>query len=169
MHIPHIQEPTLDSRSYGVSRSPATGLEVPRAERDVAAFSYLLIMSVVVYAIRRQSAFVRFHSRQAIVLFLLSIGFWFIPYVGKVLELLVLWGVLFGFANAAQGHWMSVPVVGAIAQGRVLDIFRELIGLPLRLINGLRKWISPDKSKNLPLAHSDNEPMLSADSSTPTL
>lgn len=88
-----------------------------RINKDTAAFSYVWIMSVLIYAARRESKFVRFHSKQGIVLFLLTIPALLIPVVGKLLMLLLVAGMLLGFIHAAQGQYAEVPIAGDIAKG----------------------------------------------------
>ena len=83
--------------------------------KDLAAFSYLWVMSVFVYLARKKSPFVRFHARQSMVLFALSIPIWLIPYVGRFLELGVLALAVLGFMAAAQGEWKRLPLVGRFA------------------------------------------------------
>ena len=80
--------------------------------KDVGAFSYVWVMSVIVYIARRDSAFVRFHSTQAMILFVLSVPIWFIPYIGRYLELLILAAAVLGFMAAAQGEWKVLPGMG---------------------------------------------------------
>lgn len=80
--------------------------------KDIAAFSYIWIMSVVVYIARRDSAFVRFHALQAMILFALSIPIWFVPYIGRYLELLILASAVIGFMAAVQGEWKVLPGMG---------------------------------------------------------
>jgi len=85
--------------------------------KDMAALSYAWILSLVVFVTRRNSPFVRFHAKQGIILFILSIVFWMIPYVGRLLELVVLAFCAFGFIAAAQGQWKDLPFIGAMARG----------------------------------------------------
>jgi len=85
--------------------------------KDLAAFSYVWIMSVFVYISKRQSPFVAFHAKQGMVLFLFSILFWFIPGIWRFLELIVLGGAILGFLAAAQGQWKEVPIIGSLARG----------------------------------------------------
>lgn len=93
--------------------SPRVGGDIDiEKNKDVAAFSYVWVMSVIVYIARRDSAFVRFHARQAMILFVLSIPIWFIPYLGRYLELLILGEAVLGFMAAAQGEWKQLPLVG---------------------------------------------------------
>ncbi|MBI3331922.1 hypothetical protein HYZ99_03100 [Candidatus Peregrinibacteria bacterium] len=87
--------------------------------KDLAAFSYLWIMSVIVYFLKKDSPFVRFHSKQAMVLFALTIPVWLIPIalIGRLLELLILAGMIIGFLGAAQGQWKDVPFIGPFSRG----------------------------------------------------
>jgi uncharacterized membrane protein len=85
--------------------------------KDLAALSYVWILSVVVYITRRDSSFIRFHARQGMVLFALSVGVWFIPYAAKPLELVVLALAVMGFLAAARGEWKDLPVIGPMSRG----------------------------------------------------
>jgi len=88
-----------------------------RLNKDVAAFSYLWIMSVFIYVTKKDSKFVRYHSKQGIVLFLLSIPISMIPYIGKFLIFILVGGMLLGFVHAAQGQYADVPFAGELAKG----------------------------------------------------
>ena len=90
-----------------------------KLNKDVAAFGYIWIMSVVVYASRRDSKFVQFHSKQGIVLFLLTLPVSVIPFIGKYLLLLIVAGMLLGFINAAQGQKRDVPFAGPLSRGEL--------------------------------------------------
>jgi uncharacterized membrane protein len=81
--------------------------------KDLAAFSYLWIMSVVVYLSKRKSPFVAFHAKQAMVLFALSIPVWFIPRIGQYLEMFILGFSVMGFISAVQGEWKVLPIIGS--------------------------------------------------------
>jgi uncharacterized membrane protein len=129
MDQPHVIIES-SARSTGEDRTVSGGVQVQSQEKDVAAFSYLLIMSVVVYFLRRRSPFIRFHSKQAMVLFFIAIAFWPVPYVGKLLEILILAGIVYGFTTAARGQWAEVPVVGPIARFAFLDALSDLAQLP---------------------------------------
>jgi uncharacterized membrane protein len=90
-----------------------------RLNKDVAAFSYIWIMSVIIYAARKDSPFIRFHAKQGIVLFLFSVVIALIPVIGKYLMLLVVAGMLMGFIHAAQGHKQDVPLIGKLSRGEL--------------------------------------------------
>lgn len=88
-----------------------------RLNKDVAAFSYVWIMSVVVLASRRDSPFIQYHAKQATILFLASIPVALLPFVGRYLVFLVLSGMLLGFIHAANGRREGVPIVCDLASG----------------------------------------------------
>src|SRR3989338_8508630 len=89
--------------------------------KDIAAFSYLWIMSVVVYFLKKDSPFIRFHSKQAMILFGLSVVIWLIPIsiIARPLELVILAGMVIGFLNAAQGKKKDVPIVGPLSRREI--------------------------------------------------
>ncbi len=90
-----------------------------RENKDMAAFSYIWIMSVLIYFSRKDSAFIQYHSKQGIVLFLLTIPVSFIPVVGKYLVFLIVAGMLLGFLNAASGQIRDVPLAGPLSRGEL--------------------------------------------------
>lgn len=95
-----------------------------RLNKDVAALSYIGILSVIIFAWRKDSPFIQFHSKQGIVLFIASIPLLFVPFIGNVLLLIVIAGALLGFINAATGKRSDVPFVGPLSRGEMT--FSEL-------------------------------------------
>lgn len=88
-----------------------------RDNKDIAAFSYLWIMSVIVFFLRGKSPFVRYHSKQAMLLFFISLPVWFIPLgIGRILELVILGCMVLGFMHAAQGEWKDIPLIGPLSR-----------------------------------------------------
>lgn len=92
---------------------------------DLAALSYVWILSLVVYITRRDSPFVRFHAKQGMLLFFLSIPAWFVPYAGKPLELMILGLGIYGFLGAAKGEWRDLPLLGPLTRADVRMIPRS--------------------------------------------
>ncbi len=86
--------------------------------KDIAALGYAWILAVFVYFLKKDSPFVRFHAKQGIVLFILSILVWTIPFIGRFLELLILALCVLGFLGAAQGQWKELLIIGDMASGR---------------------------------------------------
>lgn len=107
-----------------------------RINKDIAAFSYLWIMSVVVYFAKKHSPFARFHAKQGIVLFLFSIPMSLIPVVGKIGLFFIVAGMLLGFVHAAQGQYADLPIVGDLAKGNL-----SMTELAQRTFRSLRQGI----------------------------
>ncbi len=83
----------------------------PTSDRNLmAALSYVWILSIVMLAIRGKDAFIKFHAKQALVLFVISIFSW-IPVIGWIVGILALVGMILGFINAWQGKEYRVPFV----------------------------------------------------------
>jgi len=113
--------------------------------KDVAAMSYLWILSVVVMYARKDSPFIQYHAKQGLWLFLISIPVWIIPGIGHYLEFIVLAGMIIGFLNAAQGKMHDVPVIGDLAKGTLTlrDIWRKVVGWVLHAWETLKKGVAP--------------------------
>ena len=111
--------------------------------KDVAAMSYLWIMSVVVLYSRRDSPFIQYHAKQGLWLFLFSIPVWIIPGIGHYLEFFILAGMIIGFLNAAQGKRHDVPIIGQLAKGSLtlLDLWKVIVGWGVRAFNTLKKGV----------------------------
>lgn len=95
------------------------------ANKDMAALSYVWVLSVFVYAFRRDSSFVKFHARQAMMLFALSVVCWFVPFIGRFLEFIILLLCVLGFASAAQGQRRELPLIYALSHGDVIALRRS--------------------------------------------
>ncbi len=131
-----------------------------KLNKDIAAFSYIWIMSVLVYFGRKNSPFIRHHSKQGLILFVLSIPLWFIPLIGRLLEVIVFAGMVMGFINAFQGQWADVPLVGPISRGEMS--LGQAFKIIAKFLSGLFKQASesvkdqpttekkPDTSKSVP-------------------
>lgn len=111
-----------------------------KQNKDIAAFSYLWIMSVIVYLLRRKSSFVRFHSRQAMILCILSFAVFFVPIISKLLELVVLALMVLGFINAAQGQRKDIPIVGPLSRHEITirQAWKRIIDAVVKLMQAFR-------------------------------
>lgn len=105
-----------DEQTKTIIPAPLHDAKDVEENKDLAALSYFWILSVIVYFIKKDSPFIRFHARQAIALFVLSIVFWFVPFVAKFLELLILGFAALGFIRAAQGEWKELPLIGPMSR-----------------------------------------------------
>lgn len=128
---PEVETVTILSRAEDVDKN-----------KDLAAFSYLYVMAFVVYFLKhKESAFIRFHAKQGMILCGLAFVCIFIPYVGKLLQLVVLVGVAAGFIAAAQGQWKDVPLVGPLSRGELTprDAWKLIVSYVARVFHALRK------------------------------
>ncbi|MDD4318977.1 MAG: hypothetical protein PHW10_01485 [Candidatus Peribacteraceae bacterium] len=149
------------------SATPQPGNDV-EANKDLAAFSYIYVMSVVVYLLRgRQSAFIRFHARQAMALFALAVLVWFVPFVGRLLEIIVLFGMVTGFIAAAKGEWKDIPFIGPVVRGKLG--LRESWKQAVDGIARLKVRKHPTARTTLPSAPKANEQSALAHEETPSM
>lgn len=94
----------------------------PGSNKDVeenkvlAAISYLWIISLIILLVKKESPFAKFHAKQGLILWILSIVFWIIPVVGWILNLVVFVFIIIGFIQAISGKWWKVPGVGQLAE-----------------------------------------------------
>jgi uncharacterized membrane protein len=94
--------------------------------KDMAAISYVWILSIAVFFGVPDSPFARFHARQGVVLFLMTIVAALLPVIGKLLLLILFAAMIYGFANATRGRAALVPIVGEITEGTLsLSVFRS--------------------------------------------
>lgn len=117
--------------------------------KDLAALSYVWILSLVVLFAKRESTFVQFHARQGAVLFGLSLVVWAMPFVGKVAELLVLALCIIGFLHAAQSEWREIPIIGPLSRGAFGDLrhsWRDVVAACAALWARIRKTVPTEAS-----------------------
>jgi len=100
-----------------------------QGNKDVAALSYAWVLSVFVYSFRHHSPFVRFHAKQAMMLFALSTTFWFVPVVGRLFVLLCIVCMVIGFFAAIQGQWKELPIIYPLSSGDMKGLRRSWTGL----------------------------------------
>lgn len=79
-------------------------------QRNLAALSYVWILSVPVFLARREDGFVGPHARQGLLLFTFSVVAWFIPYAGYVLEIILGTVMVMGYVRASQGRTFILPL-----------------------------------------------------------
>lgn len=85
------------------------------ANRIWAAMSYVLLLSLVLLLTKRDSAFVQFHARQGVVLFL----FWLLMWVDAIgFFVFWIWLVLtiICIVQALRGEYFSIPLVSRITR-----------------------------------------------------
>ncbi|HIH11744.1 TPA: hypothetical protein HA241_06140 [Candidatus Woesearchaeota archaeon] len=107
--------------------------------KAAAVLSYLLVGIIWFFADEkmRKNRFVAFHVKQALVLLVISVavsivfailgsilglfflmmgGFFFIFWIGRIINLLVFALALWGIISAAQGKEQELPVIGSFAK-----------------------------------------------------
>lgn len=131
-----------------------------RMNKDVAAFSYVWIMSVVVLAARRDSAFAQYHAKQATILFIVSIPVALLPFVGRYLIFLVLAGMLLGFIHAANGRREPVPIIGDLASGKKTprDLYRSCLPYIKRITDTCKQLVRKPAARPTPAPAATPQP-----------
>ncbi len=122
--------------------APVSDTEDIERNKDIAAFSYLWIMSVVVFFLRRNSPFVRYHAKQAMLLFAISIVVLFVPIISRLLELGVLALMVLGFIHAAQGQRKDIPIIGPLSRGEtsIRDAWKQIIDGMLKIVEFVKSF-----------------------------
>ncbi len=87
--------------------------------REVAAFSYFLIFSPLLLYTRRDSPFIQFHARQAVILFFFFIILVFLGNPIAYGNFLIVGVCLTGIIQANQGYKWKVPIVADMIEGGV--------------------------------------------------
>jgi uncharacterized membrane protein len=134
--------------------------------RDVAAFSYFLILSPVLLFTRRDSPFIQFHARQATVLFVLLIIIALLPGRLSYLNFLTVALAITGLMQANQGRRWRAPVIAqALEAGVSADAvwhWLKSIADTLRraFVRGAKQPLSPRAKTALKAARAaDLEPL----------
>lgn len=83
---------------------------------DLAAFSYLWILSIFIMSQEQKSEFVLFHGRQALTLFFLSLLVAPFGLIGFYLFVLLLLCSIVGFFFAYKGEYYRIPLISFIAE-----------------------------------------------------
>jgi uncharacterized membrane protein len=89
----------------------------------IAAVSYLWILSIIILLVKKDSDYVRFHARQGVVLFAISvvvgiigIPLFFLFWLVWLIDLVIFVAVVIGFIKALGGQRYKLPVVGDLAE-----------------------------------------------------
>lgn len=97
--------------------SEVTATPVTKNDSNImGAISYLWLLSIVMYFVKKDDSFVRFHAKQGMVLAVISIVLSFIPVIGWIVNLGVFIMMIIGAVKAYQGQKYALPVIGSIAE-----------------------------------------------------
>ncbi|MEK7167006.1 MAG: hypothetical protein AAB732_01145 [Patescibacteria group bacterium] len=87
-----------------------------KENKAVAALSYLWILSIVVLILKKESKFCQFHAKQGLVLCVAFFILTFIPFIGWLLNLGILAGIIIGFFRALSGEYFKLPIINDLAE-----------------------------------------------------
>ena len=87
--------------------------------KSMAAIAYLWILFLIPLLAKKDSPFAQYHAKQGMILFIgwVIAGFIFwLPFVGWILDILLLILLIIGLVNALGGKMKPLPVIGGIAE-----------------------------------------------------
>jgi uncharacterized membrane protein len=79
--------------------------------RDIAAFSYILIFAPILLVTKKESPFIRHHALQAVYLGFFFVIFALLPGKLSYVNIIIVAGALMGFLEAQAGHYYKMPVI----------------------------------------------------------
>jgi uncharacterized membrane protein len=108
---------------------PPASPSVPQAaspdERIFAAVAYLAFLFVVTLVAKPKSEFCKFHARQSMILFLITIivlvVLAIIPWFGSLLTLALFALYVLSMYRAYQGEMWKIPIIGDVASAINID------------------------------------------------
>ncbi|MEI7511287.1 MAG: hypothetical protein WCJ84_03985 [Candidatus Peregrinibacteria bacterium] len=87
--------------------------------KDIAAFAYTLLFAPILLITRRESPFILFHARQALILFIFAVIFWSFAGPLRYFNIFVLVGCAVGFLHAMGEEWYQMPFVYEFSKGGI--------------------------------------------------
>jgi len=122
---------------------------ITQREKEFAALSYVWVFAVFIYfSSEAKSNYVKYHARQGIVLFVLSIIFFLLPGYLSYLNVLVVFLMIFCIIEAVMGSWYQLPLIGDWIQG----IFKKQhFYLFYDIFNNVKKLLQKKTEKEKPL------------------
>ena len=85
----------------------------------VAILSYITLVGWIIALIlnmNKKTDLGSFHLRQALLLVIAWIIFWWIPVIGWLLNIVILVFAIMGLVYAIQGQKKEIPLIGSLAQ-----------------------------------------------------
>ncbi len=92
-------------------------VETPVSQDDklLGAVSYVSVVSVFMYVMKKNNPFVVFHAKQGMILFVASM-LWFIPILGWIIAAIAYVLMVIGFIKAYSGDKFKMPLIGDLAE-----------------------------------------------------
>jgi len=88
---------------------------VSQDDKLFGALSYIWVVSIIMFILKKDNSYVGFHARQGIVLFVGSL-IWFIPLIGWIVAVVSLVLMVIGFEKAYHGEKFRIPVIADLAE-----------------------------------------------------
>ncbi len=95
--------------------------------------SYVPLVGLIGLVVKPESAYIRLHGRQGLLLFLIfffSIFVYLLPFIGPLVGAIIHIGVIvlgvFSMYHAFIGNWWKIPAIGDIAEQIPLDAFTKV-------------------------------------------
>ena len=85
---------------------------VSESERQWAAVAYVWILWFIPLLLKRDSAYVQFHVKQCIVLFVAEVICGIIPMIGWLISLFLIILAVMGVLEALAGRYWQMPILG---------------------------------------------------------
>ena len=90
--------------------------KVTQDQKFWAAASYVWALSIIVLAVKKDDAYVRFNASQGFLLFLLFIILTFIPIIGWLLNIFVVVAMVLGVLKSLNGEKWELPLLADAAE-----------------------------------------------------
>jgi uncharacterized membrane protein len=88
---------------------------ISQDDKLFGALSYVWVVSIIMFILKKGNPFIGFHSRQGMVLFIASLV-WFVPVIGWIVAVVALVLMVIGFEKAYHGEKYRIPFVADLAE-----------------------------------------------------
>ena len=110
------EAPVVQKQQPALAPEDLTGLE---EDKLMAILAYLGALVLVPLIMKRDDAFVLFHAKQGLVLFvgyiIAAIAVWWVAVIGNILLILLMLISVIGVVQASQGKRWKIPVITGLA------------------------------------------------------
>ncbi len=92
------------------------GKEWSDEEKNFAALGYIPVVCLIILLLKKDHPFICFHAKQGLLICLCFFLFWYLPWIGKMLNLFLAAFMFVGLVKAKEGQYWKVPVLGNLAE-----------------------------------------------------
>ncbi|MBT6691589.1 hypothetical protein HOB10_04625 [Candidatus Parcubacteria bacterium] len=82
------------------------------ANKTIAALAYIGIICFVPLLLKKRSKFAQFHAKQGLLLLIIEVVAWLIPFIGWFLMMIAIIYSVLGIINAMDGKYWKMPYLG---------------------------------------------------------